>query len=67
MIKKYIGEHTCSQPTLNFNHRKAITSFVCSVILSIVTKRLDMTLGYIIDYIEVRYHTARHGMLERRH
>jgi len=56
MIKKYIGEHTCSQPSLNSNHRKATTYFVCNVILPIVTKKLDMTPGYIIDYIEVRYH-----------
>jgi len=56
MIKKYIGEHTCSQPTLNSNHRKATASFVCSVILLIVTKKLDMTPDYIINYIKTRYH-----------
>jgi len=55
MIKKYIGEHTCSQFSLNFNHRKATTSFMYNVILSIVTKKLGMTLTYIIDYIEARY------------
>ena len=69
--RSYIKEHTCSQPTLNFNHRKAIAFIVCSVILLIVTKKLEMTPGYIIDYIKVRiislYHTVRHEMLERRH
>ena len=30
MIKKYIGEHTCSQPSLNYNHRKA-TAFFCAM------------------------------------
>ena len=56
MIKKYKGEHTRSQPTLNSNHREAITCFVCNVILPIVTKKLDMTPDYIINYTESRYH-----------
>ena len=71
MIKKYVGEHICSQPSRNSNHRKATASFVCNVILPIVAKKLDMTPGYIIDYIEARYHITisyiRHGMLERMH
>jgi len=56
IIKKYIGEHTCSQPSLNSNHRKITASFVCNVILPIVTKKLDMTPAYIIHYIEAKYH-----------
>jgi len=56
MIKKYIGDHTCSQSSLDSNHQKAATSFVYNVILLIVTKKLDITPDYIIDYIEARYH-----------
>jgi len=56
MIKKYIGEHICNQPSLNSSHSKATTSFVCNVILLIVRKKLDMTLGYITDYNKARYH-----------
>ena len=55
MIKKYIREHTCSQSSLNSNHHKATAFFVCNVIFCIVTKKLDMTPTYIIDYIEARY------------
>ena len=54
--KKNIGEHTCSQPSQTFNDSKTTTSFMCNVILPIVRKKLDMTPGYIIHGIEIRYH-----------
>ena len=55
-IKFYVGEHTCSQPSLRSNYRKTFSSFVCNVILPIVRKKFDMSLGYIIKYIEAKYH-----------
>ena len=53
--RSYIKEHTCSQPSLRSNYCK-VTYFVCNVILPMVRKKLDMTLSYIIEYIEVKYH-----------
>ena len=56
-IRSYVGENTCSQPLLISNHRKATTSFVCSVILPMEReKNLDMSYSYIIEYIEAKYH-----------
>jgi len=55
-IKFYIGEHTCSQPSLPSNHHKSTTSFVWNVIMSLVRNKHDLTLVYIIDYIGGTYH-----------
>jgi len=55
-IRKYAGEHTCSQPSLNSDHHRTTASFVCNVILPILRKKLDMTPGYIIGHIETKYH-----------
>jgi len=58
-VKSFVGDHTCSQPSLRTNHRKAIISFVCNVIMLIVRTKVDSTPRYIIDYIGDTYHINR--------
>ena len=57
-IRSYVAEHTYNhnQSSLRSNHHKTTTSFVCNVILSVVRKKLDISLGYIIEYIKAKHH-----------
>jgi len=52
------GEHTCITPSLKSNHHKATSSFVRNVILYTVRKQLDISPGFIIKYIEGKYHIS---------
>ena len=57
-IGRIKGGHTSITPSLKSNHHKATSSFVRNVILYTVRKQLDISPGFIIKYIEGKYHIS---------
>src|SRR3954466_12645845 len=63
-ITKVGGNHTCTNPTMQSDHRQATSAFICNVIMPLVKSKLDITPEEIRQqiksafFIDIPYHRA---------
>ena len=55
-IKNFVQEHTCYMPILQSNHREAMISFVCNVIMFMVRGNIDLAVDNITEQICTKFY-----------